>query len=86
MTAPAADSYSMRLQALLSPWVSVGAADDRQVSGVKLDSRELCAGDVFLAVAGLRTHGLDYLADALKVNVAAVVVSAVYLMLLVVKD
>ena len=75
MTVSAADSRSMSLQALLSPWVAVDNAEDRQVSGVKLDSRDLCAGDVFLALAGYRTHGLDYLADALKLNVAAIIVS-----------
>ena len=66
------------LQELLSPWAVIADVDERQVSGVKLDSRQLCAGDVFLAVAGETTHGLDYLADALKVNVAAVIVAVSY--------
>lgn len=72
----ATHSRGMSLQALLAPWVAVDDADDRQVAGIKLDSRELGSGDVFLAVAGERVHGLDYLADALKLKISAVIVSA----------
>ncbi len=42
---------SISLQELISPWAVVADVDERQVSGVKLDSRQLRAGDVFLAVA-----------------------------------
>ncbi len=70
----ASQSRGMSLQVLLAPWVAVD--DNRQVTGIKLDSRELSAGDVFLAVAGETTHGLDYLADALRLKISAVIVSA----------
>ncbi len=43
------------------------------VNGISSDSRRLDEGDVFLAVQGLTSHGLDFLAEAAESGVAAVV-------------
>ncbi|MDJ0795052.1 MAG: UDP-N-acetylmuramoyl-L-alanyl-D-glutamate--2,6-diaminopimelate ligase [Woeseiaceae bacterium] len=43
------------------------------VHGISSDSRRLEEGDVFLAVQGLTSHGLDFLAEAAESQVAAVV-------------
>ncbi len=42
------------------------------VHGVSSDSRRLDEGDVFLAVQGLTSHGLDFLAEAAESGVAAI--------------
>jgi UDP-N-acetylmuramoyl-L-alanyl-D-glutamate--2,6-diaminopimelate ligase len=42
------------------------------VRGIGSDSRRLDEGDLFLAVQGLTSHGLDFLAEALESNVAAI--------------
>jgi len=43
------------------------------VFGISSDSRRLAEGDVFLAVQGLTSHGLDFLAEAAESDVAAIV-------------
>ena len=46
------------------------------VNGVQTDSRRLNAGDVFLALPGARSHGMDFLPEAINAGVAAVVYDA----------
>lgn len=46
--------------------------EDREVSGVSLDSRDVVPGGVFLARAGLSSHGLDYLDHALRLGAEVV--------------
>ena len=48
------------------------AASALRVSGIGLDSRTLQRGALFVACAGGRKHGLDYLDDALARGAAAV--------------
>ncbi|HHO68064.1 MAG TPA: UDP-N-acetylmuramoyl-L-alanyl-D-glutamate--2,6-diaminopimelate ligase [Gammaproteobacteria bacterium] len=43
-----------------------------RVRGLASDSRSLCPGDLFLAVAGLQGHGLDFLDQALARGAVAV--------------
>ena len=43
-----------------------GAIGDRPVTGLAVDSRRVTPGGLFLACAGERTHGLDYLPEALR--------------------
>ncbi len=43
------------------------------IAGISSDSRRLGEGDVFLAVQGLTSHGLDFLAEAAESDVVAVV-------------
>ena len=45
---------------------------DTQLANLQLDSRQLQAGDVFIALQGLSRHGLDYLKPALEAKVACV--------------
>ena len=47
-----------------------------RVSGLALDSRKVQEGDLFLALAGTRSHGADYIAEALARGAAAVAVDA----------
>ena len=42
------------------------------VSGLALDSRKVKAGDLFLAVAGRRVHGLEHARQAIALGAAAV--------------
>jgi len=42
------------------------------VHGIASDSRQLQGGDLFLAVQGMGSHGLDYLAQAREAGVCAV--------------
>ena len=42
------------------------------VRGMSSDSRRLDEGDLFLAVQGITSHGLDFLAEALEADVCAV--------------
>lgn len=67
----------MRARALseLAAWmggVRRGAADP-MVEGVAIDSRALAAGQLFFALAGRQTHGIQHAADALARGAAAVV-------------
>ncbi len=60
------------LRDLLAGAVVVDERDDREIRGLTLDSRAVRPGDLFLACAGCRTHGLAYLRDALAAGAAAV--------------
>ena len=48
------------------------AAPPLRIHGIASDSRDLDEGYLFLAVQGLTSHGLDFLAEALEAGVAAV--------------
>jgi len=53
----------------------LGGAEIRQpvaIAGLALDSRKVQPGDLFLAVAGSRTHGLQHARQALALGAAAV--------------
>ncbi len=47
---------------------------DVMISGVALDSRLLSAGDLYLAVAGATTHGLEFVEQVIQSEAAAVLV------------
>ena len=68
----------MRLKELLEGFVSfpdssLGAAEDMLITGLALDSREVMEGNVFIALAGARQHGLIHVAQALDKGACAVV-------------
>lgn len=63
---------SWSLCELLSEWVTVSAASDRQVQGVQLDSRLVVEGDLFIALEGLTVNALDFLNDVIAANAVAV--------------
>ena len=46
---------------------------DRQVTGLSLDSREVMSGDLFFAVSGVNTHGLNFAVDAFNKGAIAIV-------------
>jgi len=68
----------MRLNELLEGFVSftnlsLGEAEYRQITGLALDSREVTEGNVFIALAGARQHGLAHVAQAVDKGASAVV-------------
>jgi UDP-N-acetylmuramoyl-L-alanyl-D-glutamate--2,6-diaminopimelate ligase len=60
------------LASLLEGWCGIEHAQDVVVGGLALDSRRVEAGDVFCAVQGVRTHGLEHVGDALARGAVAV--------------
>ncbi len=64
------------LAALLARWLIIEAPHDRMVTGVQTDSRKLKAGQVFIALAGERSHGLDFLDSVVSAGVAAILVDS----------
>jgi len=60
------------LTELLAPWVKVEPADERPISGLALDSRDVRPGYLFIALAGTCQHGLDFLSDAVRRGAVAV--------------
>lgn len=59
-------------EALLAPWLVDAGLIGRPVQGVCLDSREARPDGLFLAIAGDRSHGLDYVDEALARGVRTV--------------
>ena len=57
---------------LLQGIKGVNVSRDSVVSGLALDSRKVQAGDLFLAVAGTQTHGLQHARQAIALGAAAV--------------
>jgi len=54
------------LPALLDGLVAVAPSDEREIQGVSLDSRFVVPGGAFLACAGIGSHGLDYVDQAIR--------------------
>jgi UDP-N-acetylmuramoyl-L-alanyl-D-glutamate--2,6-diaminopimelate ligase len=68
----------MRLKELIQgfvafPSLSLGGAEDMEITGLALDSREVVDGNVFVALAGSRQHGLAHVAQTLDKGACAVV-------------
>ena len=66
----------MSLVDLLQPFCSSDSVPVVEVSGVCLDSRLATSGDLYLAVGGAVSHGLQFVAQALARDVAAVAAPA----------
>ncbi len=64
--------HTATLRQLLAGVVEVDPSADRPVTGLAIDSRKLARGDLFLALAGTRGHGLDHLDAALGAGAVAV--------------
>jgi UDP-N-acetylmuramoyl-L-alanyl-D-glutamate--2,6-diaminopimelate ligase len=62
---------ALRLSELLDGIASV--AEDRTVTGLSLDSRKLMPGDVFIALAGSKQHGLMHIDEAIQKGACAIV-------------
>jgi UDP-N-acetylmuramoyl-L-alanyl-D-glutamate--2,6-diaminopimelate ligase len=61
------------LGGLLQGLEGVSVTHDSAVTGLALDSRKVQAGDLFMAVAGTRTHGLQHARQAIALGAVAVV-------------
>lgn len=72
----AAPTTPWRLAALLHGFATVAAQDDREVSGLALDSRRVQRGALFFACAGTRDHGARYIGQAVAAGAAAIVCDA----------
>ncbi len=60
------------LQSLIDGYADAGSAGVLPVSGLCLDSRAVVAGDVFVALAGSRAHGIEHAAGAVIRGASAV--------------
>ncbi len=67
---PHAHPRRMRLAELLPDVADIPAG--LEISGLVQDSRELRAGDAFVAIGGFGTHGLNFVAQARAVDAAAI--------------
>lgn len=63
---------TVMLRELLAGIVEVPASVDSEVRNVCIDSRHCTPGSVFLACAGISSHGLDYLDQALRLGAKTV--------------
>lgn len=70
---PADAMNSHCLSFLLEELVRVPPVLDAGISGLTLDSRRVQRGDLFIALAGHRVHGIDYAARALSAGAAAII-------------
>ncbi len=61
------------LKDLLKDLVATNQIPDVEIENLVIDSRELQAGDLFIAVAGTQAHGLDYLQSVLNAKPALIV-------------
>lgn len=66
-------SAPMRLDTLLAGFADPGPHAGLMVNGLGLDSRQLHAGDAFIALAGSRGHGLQFAAQAEAAGAVAVI-------------
>ena len=65
--------YTMSLAELLAGHADdLGAAGDILVRGLAIDSREVRAGDAFVALEGMRAHGITFAPMALARGAVAV--------------
>ncbi|MCR6650620.1 MAG: UDP-N-acetylmuramoyl-L-alanyl-D-glutamate--2,6-diaminopimelate ligase [Cellvibrionaceae bacterium] len=76
MAAPAFSRVAVGLGLLLPELRLPEAVADLQVSGVCQDSRQLVAGDLFIALSGGRADGRNFIGDALGRGAVAVLVEA----------
>ena len=61
------------LRLLLQDFVAISPKQDRKINGLQLDSRRLRKGDVFIALPGTQVDGIEFISQALQVNIAAVI-------------
>ncbi len=64
------------LACLLDGLANIDAEDNRSIVNVKIDSRNVQIGDLFLACQGFRSNGSEYIDDAISAGACAVAVDA----------
>lgn len=74
---PARSQDAATLSVLLDGIKRVDASDDREITGLCLDSRQLEKGDCFVALSGANRHGAQYVRDAIEAGAAAILVEDV---------
>ena len=72
MAAMKINHQQMTLKQLLSDYVSVDCLPDIPVTGMSIDSREIQPGNIFVALAGSKDHGLAYAEAAVARGAVAV--------------
>ena len=61
---------------LLAGIAEVSAKENRIVSGIQIDSRNITQGELFIALPGVRQHGNVFIEEAIRAGAAAVIVDA----------
>lgn len=72
MGAERLDNSGVPLDWLLQPWLASVSLPKLKVSDLRLDSREVCPGDLFVALAGHNAHGLKFAEQAIARGCAAI--------------
>lgn len=67
---------TLTLSELLTGMADVPSSQDLVVTGVKIDSRDVSSGDLFIALPGMQQHGNTYIDEAVKRGASAVVYDA----------
>lgn len=65
------DAQIMPLDDLIKPWLSAGE-HSISVSGLTLDSRQICRGDLFIALQGTQHDGRLFIDQSIKMGACAV--------------
>lgn len=77
MMAAQSSKQTNSLRQLLNGIVAIGSDEERTVTALRLDSREMLAGDVFVALQGGSEHGVQYIDDVLNKQASAVLVETI---------
>ncbi len=72
MAAKKSDQAAMTLKQLLADYVALDCLPDIPVTGLSLDSRDIKPGNIFVALAGHKEHGLAYAEGAVARGAVAV--------------
>ena len=72
MAAMSNNDQGIKLKDLLADYVSINCLPDMVITGIQLDSRKIRPGNVFVALAGDKGHGLAYAQEALKNGAVAI--------------
>ena len=67
---------TLTLSKLLAGVADVPASDNVIVAGIKIDSRNVSTGDLFIALPGTKQHGNTYIKEAISRGASAVVYDA----------
>lgn len=69
-----ANHFALKNSTLFAP--AVTALNDVQLTGISMNTNDLRAGDLFVAMPGLKTHGARFAAKALEKGAVAIVTDA----------
>src|SRR6185437_16161229 len=65
---------AVKLSYLLADLIAIDPKNDQYITGLKLDSREVKTGDLFLAFKGLKQDGKHYISEALAKGASCVLI------------